>query len=250
MEIVCISNWKGGVGKTTTALALAGSLAQLLPTQRVVLADLDPQGNATSGLGCQTGSGTGSGRWLAGTDDLERHLVSTAVPGLDLLPADDELRALRASPEAIAYRLRLGLRGKPGLMVADTPPSLHPTTHGVLLAASAVVIPVQPDPYSAIGLFEVLADVETLRGTTKPRLLRVLRVEWEPRLVEAQGFDGVLRERVPDLLLPAIPRNIAVRRAIHRGLPVTVAEPRSSAAIAYDEVTREVLRAWRPVMTA
>lgn len=245
MRILAVSNWKGGVGKTTSALALAGSLTRLAPHLPIVVADFDVQGNASAGLGCRPPADGGAGTWLRGGAALDTCLVETRVPGLSVLPADTHLQDLRLTPEQVAYRLRLGLRDTDGILVADTPPGARAITRGVLLAAEAVVIPVQPDPYSAQGLFGLLRDVALLRPDDPP-LVRVLPVMWRARGVEERNFGDLLQHRLPDQLLAAIPQNAAVRRSAHRGLPVTIAERYSPAGIAYGHAAEEVLRAWRP----
>ena len=252
-RVTAVVNQKGGVGKTTTAVSLAGLLAAR--GVRVLLLDADPQGNATSGLGVDRRTLSAClYDALAGNLSLREVVVETKVPGLDLAPATLNLAGveveLATRQEGPGWRERrlsealAGIRGDYGAVVIDAPPSLGLLTLNALVAADGVLIPVQAEYYALEGLSQLLNTVQFVQRRLNPRLDLdgVVLTMYDPRTnlarqvaAEVRGFFGARA------CSAVIPRNIRLSEAPSFGEPVHTFAPDSAGARAYGELADELV---------
>jgi len=245
-RIYALANQKGGVGKTTTAVNLAACLAEA--GERALVIDLDPQANATSGLGVRA-NGSSSYDLLDGAPlrDLVR---TTAQPNLDLVPAKPDLAgavvelARRADGELYLAQALAAGAGSYGFVFLDCPPSLGPLTVNALAAADRVLVPVQAEYYALEGLTQLLHSIELIRRRLNPRLgiggVLLTMVDGRTRLsqeVEAE----VRRHFGPLVFRTAVPRSVRLAEAPSHGLPVVAYDRRSAGADAYWKVAMELV---------
>ena len=248
-SVVAVVNQKGGVGKTTTAVNLAAGLA--VADHPTLLVDLDPQGNATTGLGLsKEGLYPTIYHVLLGGEPLEKAVRETAVPNLFLAPADIDLVGAEVELVGLSGReskLKDALgatREKFHYILLDCPPSLGLLTVNALTAADSVLVPLQCEFYALEGLAQLLKTVRLVKERLNPRLevegivltMFVGRTSLAG-LVKAyvhQYFGGQIFQTV-------IPRNVRLSEAPSHGKPVLLYDLRSSGALAYLELTKEVL---------
>ena len=248
-RVVAISNQQGGVGKTTTAINLAASLAAL--DRKVLLLDLDPQSNATSGLGFpRSKDGANAYDVLSGTAAAEA-IRETAFPNLWLLPSGRDL--VGAEIELVGQpdreqRLRFALepvRDRFDFVLIDCPPSLSLLTVNALSAADSVLIPIQTEYFALEGVSELLETVDRVREAFNPLLAvegLVLTMHDERTNLGRQVTDDIrlhLGEKVYDTI---IPRNVRLGEAPSFGKPVLAYDIKSRGAEAYLALAREFLR--------
>lgn len=248
-RIVAVVNQKGGVGKTTTAINLAASMAEL--GRQVVVVDLDPQGNTTSGLGFDVRrQRLNVYQLLSGEAVIDDVAVATGVPHLFLVPSDLSLAGaeieLATQPER-EYRLRraLGeLRGGFGHVIIDCPPSLGLLTLNALAAAHEVLVPVQCEFYALEGLGHLLYTLRLVRERINPdlRIGGILMTQFDARTSLSWDVVEQVRRAYPaEVFDTLIPRNIRLSEAPSHGRPITAYDPTCRGAVAYRELAREVL---------
>ncbi len=245
MRYLGVVNQKGGVGKTTTAVNLATYLALL--DRRVLLVDLDPQANATSGLGVAPAEGGAAAVLLEGADPAEEtfHLDSY---GLDLLPAGEGLVAAAAELLDDPFRLRTRLAevgDRYDFVLFDAPPSLGPLTINVLAAAEGLIVPLQTEYYALEGIARLVETIERVRGALNPalRILGIVLTMYDGRTLLSQQVEQNARAHFGDRVFwTVIPRNVRLSEAPSYGEPIAKYAPTSAGAQAYSRLAAEVMR--------
>lgn len=241
-RVIALANQKGGVGKTTTAINLATALAK---ESRVLLIDLDPQGNASTGLGVDR-SDRFAGAYALMIEDrpLAEVTRSTPVPNLSLVPADGDLAGAEIELVALEERetrLRRILATAPGIgeydyIFLDCPPSLGLITLNALVTSDGVLVPLQTEFFALEGVSQITKTIERVRRAMNPGLslegIVLTMYDRRNNLSElvAQDVRGFFKDKVFETV---IPRNIRVSEAPSHGLPVNLYDPRSPGAQAY-----------------
>ena len=249
-RIIAVANQKGGVGKTTTNVNLAACLAEA--GKRVLVADMDPQGNTTSGLGVDKYSVKHSiYSLLLGEAYLEQVMMSACVEGLQLLPANIDLSG--AEIELIdhaqrEFKLRNIFSHAKYLfdyILIDCPPSLNLLTLNALCAADTVLVPIQCEYYALEGLTQLMHTIELVQRKLNPRLAieGVVFTMYDSRTnLSAQVVDEVKAYLGDYTYKSIIPRNVRLSEAPSFGLPINLYAPGSKGAEAYHNLAQEVIR--------
>ncbi|MFH1843011.1 MAG: AAA family ATPase [bacterium] len=248
-KIISISNQKGGVGKTTTAVNLCASLA--VAEYRTLLIDLDPQGNATSGVGVTCGNAT-SYEVLLGSAPFKDAIQTTLIAFLDVLPADRRLSGAeielvgQAGREGFLARALTQARDRYDYILIDTPPSLGLLTLNALTAADSVLIPIQCEYYALEGLSQLLSTVQLVQKSLNPqlRLEGALLTMFDRRLklsnqVAEEAID-YFGETVYETM---IPRNVRLSEAPSFGQPILLYDVGCVGAKSYLDLANEVIEA-------
>ena len=241
--VLALANQKGGVGKTTTAVNLAACLAEA--GERTLVVDLDPQANATSGLGTR---GTAAAEELLRGAPAADVAVATQVPKLDLVPARPDLAAaavdLPTGRNTPLTRAVADAAESYSFVFLDCPPSLGPLTVNALAAADRVLVPVQCEYYALEGLTQLLRSIDRIRLRLNPRLslAGILLTMAAARTRLSADVEREVRSHFGDLVFSAaIPRSVRLAEAPSHGVPITLYDPRSAGADAYYRVAVELV---------
>ena len=250
-KVICVTNQKGGVGKTTTAVNLSYYLAK--DKFKVLLVDFDPQGNATSGLGIEKNAGLGSTMTdvILGTAKLEAVIKPTKYKGFDLAPATPELAnaEVEITSQARKFtRLRDAIRTVDtnyDYIIIDLPPSLSLLTVNGMIASHYLLLPVQTEFYALEGVAQLLESMKLVMKQANPnlRLLGVLATMYDKRTSLSTQVYNEIKKYFKDLTFETtIPRNVRVAEAPSHGVPVGAYDKFSKGAKAYKSFAKEVER--------
>ncbi len=245
-RIIAVLNQKGGVGKTTTAINLGTYLAKM--GRSVLLVDMDPQGNTTSGLGLDKQSlDTTMYDVLFGTSDTSQVFRGTIISGLSILPTNSQLAAAEidlANEPQREYKLKVAIQNLVyDYILIDCPPALGLLTINALVASDFVLIPVQAEYYALEGLGQLLDIIQRVRGglNTNLEILGVLITMFDSRTTLSEQVAGELKKHFGDKVFKTvIPRNIRLAEAPSYGRPIAEHDKWSKGARAYKQLAREV----------
>ena len=247
--VVAIVNQKGGVGKSTTAINLAAYLAE--KGEKILVIDMDPQGNATSGLGVSPDKDGCMYDVLLDGKPLQEVALKTEVPNLEVAPSTINLVGAEVelvSSLAREFKLKRALEKLPenayDRVLLDCPPSLDLLTLNALTAADEVLIPIQCEYYALEGLTQLMQSIRMVREELNPalRVGGVLLTMYDPRTNLARQVADEVRSFFGDQVYETIiPRNVRLSEAPSFGLPIALYAPKSTGAEAYEAVAQEVM---------
>ena len=246
-SVLAVANQKGGVGKTTTAVNLGASIADA--GYRTLLADLDPQCNATVALGLPKDASPNVYDCISGNLQLAQAALPSQIERLDVVPSTPELAGANvelprlAGSETVLRERLADVRERYLFTLLDCPPSLGPLTVNALVAADRVIVPVQTEYFALEGLAQLLDTLALIRRELNPRLTvaGMILTMHDGRTRLARDVEREVREHFPDLVFDTVvPRNVRLGEAPSYGLPVLRHAPQSAGSAAYLKLAKEV----------
>ena len=257
-RIITIANQKGGVGKTTTAINLATALAAI--GKRVLIVDLDPQGNASTGLGIEAGQrAVSSYEMMLGECSVMDAAVATAVPNLSIVPSTMDLLGLEMEIADKADRVRhlhnalAGIDGRFDYVLVDCPPSLNLLTINAMAAAHSVLIPLQCEFFALEGLSQILKTIEQVRRGVNPaiEIQGIVLTMFDGRNNLAKQVVDDVRAHMGELVYETvIPRNVRLSEAPSYGKPAILYDLACSGSQAYLSLASEIIQRERSRLAA
>jgi len=248
-KIFCVANQKGGVGKTTTSVNLSAGLAKL--NQRVLLVDLDPQGNATMGAGINKSTlQTSIYQVLLGMGNVKDARLTSESGHFDVLPANRDLAGAEVEMVELEQReTRLKdalaeIAGDYDFILIDCPPALSMLTLNGLCAAHGVIIPMQCEYYALEGLSDLVNTIKIVHAKLNPdlKVIGLLRVMFDPRMMLSQQVSAQLEAHFGDKVFKTIiPRNVRLAEAPSYGVPGVIYDPAAKGAQAYIAFGKELV---------
>jgi chromosome partitioning protein len=250
LRVTAIANQKGGVGKTSTCVNFSAALG--LMGYNVLLVDMDPQGNSTSGVGIERSDLNASVyELLLETDALESCIVRTEWKNVSLVPATIDLAGAEielVSAMSRETRLKKNLAGADfDYAIIDCPPSLGLLTLNSLVAADSIIVPIQCEYYALEGLSQLMKTIELVRSHLNAGLALdgLLMTMFDTRTRLSKEVEEEVRQRFTDLVYKTtIPRNVRISEAPSHGMPIQYYDPSSPGTTAYNQFTKEAVRRW------